>query len=267
MWALDLKGPLPKETPKASDNPRNIIKGNGEFFPFQASNPKTFPFLIFFERQLKAEWLCPATSKQSPSSMKRLYNLPDFANELLAVPLVDAPVLALQSTGLLSEDGQGSLRDSWDKKIEIALRLNHEATAHATASIVTRAVIVWGFKMLELLPESEHRLIEGATQMLKASSFAADSTLDGRIFASRALASLVVARQGVWLRAWQADLHSKQLAVAYTYKGGKLFGPSLEKILIETREKKKALLKTLHKSDLRGHSFRFPSFHANRFQG
>lgn len=65
------------------------------------------------------------------------------------------------------------------------------------------------------------------------------------IFASRALASSVVARRRLWLRAWQADMHSKQLVAAY--KGGKLFGLSLEKILVETRDKKKALLKSLHR--------------------
>lgn len=126
---------------------------------------------------------------------------------------------------------------------------------------------VWGRKMLELLPESEHRLIEGATRMLKATSFAADATLDGMISASRAIGFSVVARRGIWLHAWQADLHSKQLVAAYLYRGGKLFGPSLEEILVETKDKKKALPKTLRKSDQRGPSFRFLAFRTNGFQG
>lgn len=185
--------------------------------------------------------------------------------------LVDGPVLALQSADLLSEDGQGNIRDQWDKKIEIALWHSHEATALAvkacaTASIVTRASIVWGRKMLELLPESEGRLIEGASRMLKATSFAVDAALDGMIFTSRAMASSVVARRGIWLRAWQADVHSKQLA-AYPYKGGKLFGPSLDKILVEMRDKKKALPKSLCKPEQRTQPFRYPSFRQNHFQG
>lgn len=63
--------------------------------------------------------------------------------------------------------------------------------------------------MLELLLESEMRLIEGALRILKAGSFAADVTTDGMIFASRAMAPSVVARHGFWLWAWQADMHSK----------------------------------------------------------
>lgn len=162
-------------------------------------------------------------------------------------------------------------RDAWDKKIEIALRHSHEATALvikvcAVASIVTRESIMWGRKILELLPESESRLIEGASRLLKASSFAADATLDGMIFASRAMVSSVVARRGLWLWAWQADMHLKQLVAAYPYKGRKLFGPSLEKILVETRDKKKALPKSLCKPEQRNQSFCSPSFRMNRFQ-
>lgn len=62
---------------------------------------------------------------------------------------------------------------------------------------------------MELLPPSESRLLEGASRMLNASAFTADATLDGLIFASRAMAAGSVARRGIWLRAWQADVHSK----------------------------------------------------------
>lgn len=97
------------------------------------------------------------------------------------MPLVDAPVLAMQSPGLLSEDGQGTIRDPWDKKLEIALRHSHEATtlaikACAATCIVARASIVWAKKMMELLPESETRLLEGVSRILKASSFSADAS-------------------------------------------------------------------------------------------
>lgn len=263
--ALDLKGTPPTDVAQPPDSdidPQNYIWGTGDIFPPQVTSPRVFPLPIFFERQLKAEWRKPASNKQCPSSVRRLYNL----------PLVDAPVLDLQSSGILTEDGQGSIRDAWDKKIEVALQHAHEATsmavkACATASIVSRASIIWGWKMLELLPESETRLVEGATRMLKASEFAADATLDGMIFASRAQASSVVARRGLWLRALQADIHSKQLVAAYAYKGGKLFGPSLEKILVETKEKKKAFPRSLRKPDQRNQPFRSgPAFRPNRFR-
>lgn len=90
-----------------------------------------------------------SNSQQCPQPVNKLYNLPNFANNMLQVPLVDAPILAIQSLGLLSEDGQRSIKDPWDKRIDTALRRCHEATAlaikaSATVSIVSRASIVWG---------------------------------------------------------------------------------------------------------------------------
>lgn len=115
LSALDLKGPPPGEEPQGSDtHPENKTWGSREFFSHQSSTAKVFPFPIFFERQPKAEGEKPASNRQSPITLKRLYNLPDFASDILRVPLVDALVLALQSSGLLSEDGQGSVRDSWE---------------------------------------------------------------------------------------------------------------------------------------------------------
>lgn len=66
----------------------------------------------------------------------------------MQVPLVDAPVAALQSAGLLAEDGHGNLKDSLDCKADFALKKAHEAAlmtikASASASIVSRAAIVW----------------------------------------------------------------------------------------------------------------------------
>lgn len=107
--ALDLKGPPTAESAQAPDpdmDPQNIIKGRGDTFLAQSNNPKVFPLPIFFERQLKAEWKKPAMNKQCPSAVKCLYKLPEFTNDFLATPLVDAPVLDLQSSGLLSEGGQ-----------------------------------------------------------------------------------------------------------------------------------------------------------------
>lgn len=265
LTTLDLKGPRkdPEAAPTDID-PENTLWGSREFFPKgKSAMEKVFPFPIFFKRQLKGEWDKPANGRQCPLPIKKLYNLPSFANAMLQVPRVDAPVLAIQSSRLVSEEDHGAIRDPWDKRLDTALKRCHEATAMAIkvcamASIVSRASIVWGRKMVELLPESETHLLEGASWMLKTVSFMADATLDSLIFSSRAMAS-IVARRGIWLRAWQADIHSKQIVSAYPYKGGKLFGPHLDSILVDTRDKKKAMPRSLRKPDQRGsgpYSFR-----------
>lgn len=125
--------------------------------------------------------------------------------------------------------------------------------------------------MQELLPESETHLLEGASRMLKAVSFSADTTLDTVTFSSRAMASSIVARRGIWLRAWQADIDSKQIVSAFPFKGAKLFGPHLDTILVETQDKKKAMPRSLRKPDCRGsRSYSFcgsQSFIRNRSDG
>lgn len=93
---------------------------------------------------------------------------------------------------------------------------------------------MWGRKMMELQLDSESWLLAEASWMLKASVFSADATLDSLIFASRAMASLVVARRAIWLWVWQADICSKYIVASYPFKGEKLFGSHLDKILVET---------------------------------
>lgn len=95
---------------------------------------------------------------------RQLYALPSYASEFLQVPLVDAPVTAFQSPGVLSENGQGSIRDSLNKRvlhkgkyIAIAIRTS------ATASIASRAAIVWTRKVLQLIPDNNHSLNGGFT--------------------------------------------------------------------------------------------------------
>lgn len=99
--------------------------------------------------------------------------------------------------------------------------------ACATASIVFRATILWVRKMMQLLPDSKSRLLEGASQMLKGSSFTGDATLDALTFTSRVMASTGVARRGLWLQVWQVLTHSKQIISSCPFQGEKLFGEAL----------------------------------------
>lgn len=132
--------------------------------------------------------------------------------------------------------------------------------ASVTTSMVSRTAIVRAHKLIQLLPENNRRLLEGATRLLKAASFSSDVTLDASTFASRAMASSAVARRGIWLRAWPADLRVKNIVVAYPFQSEKLFGNALNRILIETKDKKKTIPKTIRHPDRR-------DFNHQSFQG
>lgn len=80
-----------------------------EFLWNEDSTEKVFPFPQFIERQVQAKWSKPMANQQFPHFVKKLYRVPSYATELLQVPLEDAPVVVIQSYGLLSEDGRGKL--------------------------------------------------------------------------------------------------------------------------------------------------------------
>lgn len=153
---------------------------------------------MFFEHQLKAECVKPITNKPFPSFVKKLYEFPSLANEMLQVPLVDAPVAAPQSPGLLSEDGQGSVKDDLVLRNDPPLRRSDEALAvaikaSATTSTVSRASIVWMCKLIQLLSENNKRMVEGANRIRTAAAFSPDATLDALTSSPAAMASSTMA--------------------------------------------------------------------------
>lgn len=57
--------------------------------------------------------------------------------ELLAVPLVNAPLAAFQSTSLLFEDGVSFIKDGLDQKGAYALWKSHKAKAMSIRAAAT----------------------------------------------------------------------------------------------------------------------------------
>lgn len=73
-----------RTTPMELDvNPKNKPKGNRELFPRYCTSEKVFLFPEFFKHQLKAEWAKPTANRQFLFSIKKLYELPSFANKML----------------------------------------------------------------------------------------------------------------------------------------------------------------------------------------
>lgn len=114
----------------------------------------------------------------------------------------------------------------------------------ASASVVSRATIEWMRKLIQLLPEESHRLLKGASRVLKAVSF----TLDSMVFASRAISSAAAARHTLWLMAWPTIYQDKAIVTAYPFQSDELFGG---KVLVEMCDKIKAMPQSLRSGDKR----------------
>lgn len=96
----------------------------------------------------------------------------------------------------------------------------------------------------------------------EAVSFTSDATLDSMVFASRAISCAAAARRAIWLRAWPTIYQDKAIVTAYPFQGDRVVGYSLEKILVETCDKKKAMPWSLKRGDKA--PFQIPKFQISR---
>lgn len=124
--------------------------------------------------------------------------------------LVNICITALQLSGLLSEDGQVSIREILDKGANFVLREVHDSTAmairvSAMIYVVFRAAIVCTRKVLQLIPNNRY-LKKGVNRLPKTTRFTMDTTLDSFI-SIRAMFSAAAHRKTLPLCTWQADCH------------------------------------------------------------
>lgn len=213
---------------------------------------------------IREEWDKPATARPNNSFIRRHYILQRAVMDKLKVPLVDAPVSALVSSSVFSRDGEDTLRSPEDRRAEGALKKVHEASSTAiraatTVSMVSRAALQWSKDLLEMLPHSDTRVRQTLNKIIKAWAFTADATLDTVQQCARAQSAAVAVRRQFWLKSWNVDSRSKQNLSYTPFLGTKLFGESLEPVLVEGKDKKKAL-PSIKKKDDKRHSRQRSSF-------
>ncbi|KAL8176730.1 UNVERIFIED_CONTAM: hypothetical protein K2H54_037964 [Gekko kuhli] len=227
------------------------------------------PFPDYFEDVIREEWANPGSGTSLLSIAKRFYSLPEQTMEDLKVPLIDAPVVALHSGAVLPKDGENALKDATDRKNETALKKAHEAMSlairsAATLSNFTRATAIWADNLLQDPDVSPLVLKRTLLKMKRAAEFAADASQDSIQFCARAQAANIIIRRNIWLKYWKVDSLSKSNLATEKFSGRLLFGESnLEKVLVETKEKKKAMPSSFSRREREtknrpSHSFRAP---------
>ncbi|XP_061465045.1 uncharacterized protein LOC133376608 [Rhineura floridana] len=203
----------------------------------------------------------------------RLYALaPDFATKL-DVPGIDEPIARLVSRSILPREGESHLKDTTERRIDFALRKNHEATAlamraSASASIFSRASMMWLDDLLEDDNPDPVAFKRALLKLRKTAAFVADATLDATQLGARAMTTQIVARRTLWLRHWQADSAARLNLSKAPYSGSLLFGEeALKAVLVDPKDAHKPVLATIKNIDHRPLR-RFPSFRSNQpFRG
>ncbi|XP_061480327.1 uncharacterized protein LOC133383498 isoform X3 [Rhineura floridana] len=219
------------------------------------------------------EWAHPLKARRFKNTADRLYALaPDFATKL-DVPGIDEPIARLVSRSILPREGESHLKDTTERRIDFALRKNHEATAlsmraSASASIFSRASMMWLDDLLEDDNPDPVAFKRALLKLRKTAAFVADATLDATQLGARAMTTQIVARRTLWLRHWQADSAARLNLSKAPYSGSLLFGEeALKAVLVDPKDAHKPVLATVKNIDHRPFR-RFPSFRSNQpFRG
>ncbi|KAL8181859.1 UNVERIFIED_CONTAM: hypothetical protein K2H54_032569 [Gekko kuhli] len=178
---------------------------------------------------------------------KHLYSLPEETMEDLKVPLIDAPVVALHFGTVMPKDGENALKDAMDRKNEATLKKVHEAMSLAIRSAAalsnfTRATTISADDLLQNPEVSPLDLMRTLLKMKRVAEFAANVSQESIQFCARAQVANIIIRRNIWLKHWKVDKLSKSNLATEKFSGRLLFGKSnLDKVLVETREKKKAM--------------------------
>ncbi|XP_060542672.1 neuronal membrane glycoprotein M6-b isoform X1 [Pantherophis guttatus] len=256
---------IPTSKPKDSSN---IIDSMANLFEEPAVAAETIPAPKLFSDVLQRQWKFPSSGPSPNSLDKKFYNLASEYANLLQIPTVDAPVLALASPSPVLGPPEESLPPE-DRKTERSLIKGHQASAWSVqaasaASFFNRASILWLKQLQSRLPASEVRAHQDINKIMAAVEFSADATLNAARFSAKAIGSTVTSRCLLWLKHWQADVRNKWRLASSSYAGDKLFGAALDPLLIETRDHRKVLPALSQRSDFRQvQSFRSSSFRSS----
>ncbi|XP_058017525.1 uncharacterized protein LOC131187272 [Ahaetulla prasina] len=224
---------------------------------------ETIPAPKMFVDVVQRQWSHPSSGSNPNATDKKFYNCaPDLEN-ILQVPTVDAPIVALTTSSHVTGPENEALRPE-DKRADQSLVKSHQASAWAVRSSIAssffnRAAIMWLKQHQSRLPTSDVRAHQDLNKVIAALEFSADSTLNAARFSAKSIGSTVTSRRLLWLRHWRADTRNKWRLASSPYAGSHLFGASLDPILVETKDKKKVLPSLSRRGDLRQQPYFRPS--------
>ncbi|KAL8211638.1 UNVERIFIED_CONTAM: hypothetical protein K2H54_004606 [Gekko kuhli] len=205
------------------------------------------PLVDCFDDVIREEWANPGGGTSLLSIAKRLYSLPEETMEDLKVPLIEAPVVALHLAAVLPKYGENAVKDANGRKSEATLKKSREAMSLAICSAAalsnfTRATTIWADNLLqhpEVSPLVPRRML---LKMKHAAQLAADMSQDNIQFCTRTQAANIIICRNICFKHWKVDTLSKSNLATEKFAGRLLLGESnLDKVLVETREKKKAI--------------------------
>lgn len=174
---------------------------------------------------------------------KKFYNMAPNHTKL-QTPEVDELVVALASSSATVTKAEDVLRLK-ERKLELALHKVHQTaawaikTATAASFFLTRVSLLWLKQMQDRVLVSDLRTQQDFNKVVATAEFTADATLKSTMFGAGAIAGLVTARCMPWLKHCQTDTNRKWRLASAPFRRTKLFGASLDPVLVESRVKRR----------------------------
>ncbi|XP_058049789.1 uncharacterized protein LOC131203498 [Ahaetulla prasina] len=160
---------------------------------------ETVPAPKLFLDMIKKQWEAPAALPNMSSLERRFFNTASDLMELLRVPEVDDPVLALASSSATLVEPEEVLKPE-DRKLEQALTKTHQAAAWGiraatAASFYGRAVLLWLKQMQEKVPVTDLRTHQDFNKIVAVVEYTVDATMSSAKYVAKSIASSVTARR------------------------------------------------------------------------
>ncbi|XP_012824552.1 lamina-associated polypeptide 2-like [Xenopus tropicalis] len=226
------------EVLKVEETTSTTKKSKG-LFRRSADHSIVFPVHEQLQAIIQEEWNTPEHKFQVTKKFAKLYPIPKEEMEKWgSPPAVDAPVSRLSKSTALPVADASAFKDATDKKLEGFLKAIYTAAGAALRPTIAmawvgRALEAWSDLILtgirEEIPVEDIETL--VLRIQEASSYLSEASLDVLKTVARSSALSVAARRALWLRLWSADLSSKRSLTSLPFKGSRLFGKELEKII------------------------------------
>lgn len=154
---------------------------------------------------------------------------------------------------ILTKDGNNILKDTIDHRNATVLKRSLEVSLLAIRALevlsnFSRVIVFWTDDLLQEADTDPLAIKRSLLKIKRAAQFSADDSQDAIQFSAHV--AIVVVHRNVWLKHWKIDPLSKSNLATAKFSGRLLFGDqALDKVLMETKEKKKAMPSSLGPKD------------------
>ncbi|XP_066429301.1 uncharacterized protein [Eleutherodactylus coqui] len=209
----------------------------------------SFPVNATLKQLILNEWESVDQAPLIPREFKERLLFPgDEVSFLDEIPKVDTAIaMVSRKSGLPFED-TSHLKDPLDHKVDTSMRKAWSTSglimkANIAATSVARSMAIWLDQFAALVDQKAPReeFASGIPLLRMATGFLADASMETVRLGARMAALSNTARRAVWVKEWSGDAASKNRLCTLPFRGGRIFGPDLDRLLEKAADKSHGL--------------------------